>query len=555
MKRSFLILIAIAILITSVSANTALNFQQPADFTAQINCIGTGTCIWYESTTGGNNYMQQSSGNPRIINTVAQPMTYAAITHLSGSCCGPVLYDSGMTLQWQDGTCGDSLGRGEVKVIGGTAYFYWNGVLKTSSGALAQNPSYIGWWLASDSVDDAVWGSSAPLDSNASDKYVYGMPETQTNGTPYYIIMKDFINPAASGFYTGGGALLNSHHFTSTFSKGNNNNDTIYLQGYTTGVNVLSNSTGSAYTGTISWDLDTFFASNPNYGLYAMHSTSSLKYSDLISYIGNGATISWNQPTYAQGDTGAIITVVASGGYWNPALYDYRVDVLDVFGAVQASYPVTTQTQTISHTWATDQAIGVYYAVIIAKPKTAGSSDIWMNYAICDVNAYLTITGYVKNGETASVISGASVNISQGVDTNDVITSASGNYSISGLAQGANLAIDVGAAGYENYTDNFLPLRVGTLQLNFTLLPTSHTYSGIAIGGIVRTTPYNQTVDSATVHIGNTTAPGGNYTVTTNGAGYYIQNYLPNNYWWEIWGSKPPGFSNSTIYKLLAVGI
>jgi hypothetical protein len=145
--------------------------------------------------------------------------------------------------------------------------------------------------------------------------------------------------------------------------------------------------------------------------------------------------------------------------------------------------------------------------------------------------------------------------MSQGTNTNDKMTDANGSYSISGLSQGANLAIDVGAAGYENYTDNFLPLRVGTLQLNFTLLPTSHTYSGIAIGGIVRATPYNQTVDSATVHIGNITAPGGNYTVTTNGAGYYIQNYLPNNYWWEIWGSKPPGFSNSTIYKLLAVGI
>ncbi|MCK9591413.1 MAG: hypothetical protein M0Q91_05320 [Methanoregula sp.] len=38
MKRILIILIAILFLVASASANTALNFQQPADFTAQVDC-------------------------------------------------------------------------------------------------------------------------------------------------------------------------------------------------------------------------------------------------------------------------------------------------------------------------------------------------------------------------------------------------------------------------------------------------------------------------------------------------------------------------------------
>ena len=559
MKPYWILLFAVLLLVVPVSANTALNFQQPADFSAQVEGAGTGGSYWVESANGGNNYVF-TSPNFYLRSATASPMTYSATTCLPGSLVGmkALLYDNTKTVMTGlSGSCTSPPCRFEIKIIGSIGHLYRDGIEIGTTSALTQNPSYIGWAAYSGGgflgsyFDDVVWGSSEPLTDTASDKYVYGMPETQSNGTPYYVIQKDFINPAASGFYTGAGALINSHHFTSTFSKGNNNSDTINLQGYTTGVNVLSNSTGTAYTGTISWDLDAFFASNPNYGFYAMHSPSSLKYSDLISYIGNGAIISWNKPQYSQGETGAIITVVSSGGYWNTALYTYRVDVININGVVQASYPVTTQTATISHTWTATQPIGIYYAEMIATPR-AGGSDILMNYAICNVNAYLTLYGYVFDAQTTNPINQSTVAILQGTTWANTTTPASGYYSAGNMSEGASITAIVNATGYETYQTMFTPLRVGSIQLNFTLMSLSPTYTGIALGGIARTPPYNQTIDSATISIQNATA-GGNFTATTNSVGFYIQNNMPNNYWWSILGSKT-GFLNSTIYQKLVIG-
>ena len=556
MKRIFLVLLALLFLVASVSANTVLNFQQPADFSQQVTCSSPG-CTWYESTNGGNNYITPANVGAIVTNANPSPMQYAAITNFNGGSGGNVYtyyYDSGKNLMTSliiGGFAGGSPSRIEVRVVGGQAYVYQDGVLRGTSSVMGQNPSYIGF-ANSIGFDDAVWGSSAPLDSNASDKYVYGMPETSSTGNPLYVIMRDFINPSANGFYYGNGTLINSNYFFSTFSKGNANNDTINLQGYTTGVNVLSNTTGTAYTGTISWSLASFFAANPNYGLYAMHSSSSLIYSSLITYIGNGAAISWSKPTYSQGENGAIITVVAAGGYWNPTIYNYRIDVVNSNGVVQATYPVTSQTSTTTHTWSATQPIGIYYAEIIAIPK-AGGSDILMNYAVCNVNAYLTLYGYVFDAQTTNVIPNATVAVLQAITWANTTTPASGYYSASNMSEGASISIVVNATGYETYNTMFTPLRVGSIQLNFTLMPSSPTYTGVALGGIARTPPYNQTINSATIYIQNATA-GGNFTAVTNSVGFYIQNNMPNNYWWSIWGSKIPGFQNSTVYTDLVTG-
>ena len=243
------------------------------------------------------------------------------------------------------------------------------------------------------------------------------------------------------------------------------------------------------------------------------------------------------------------------GGYWAPSTYNYKIEVIDIYGAVQATYPVTTQTATVTHTWAADQAIGLYYAVIIATPKTGTSpaDDIWMNAAICNVDAYLTIYGYVHDAQTTNVISGANVNITQGLTVNNVATATDGNYTITGLSQGGTVSINASAAGYETYLHQFTPLRVGGLVLNFTLMPLSPSFTGTALGGVAREPPYNQTINSATIQIQNVTN-GKYYTVSTNSVGYYIQNLMYPNIWYDIWGAKS-GFMNSTVYQKLVVGV
>jgi hypothetical protein len=195
---------------------------------------------------------------------------------------------------------------------------------------------------------------------------------------------------------------------------------------------------------------------------------------------------------------------------------------------------------------------GVYYGLIYAH-RLSDSEELLMNYDTADLTSTLVVNGYVFNAENATVISGATVNITQGVTTDNVSSYTDGNYtSTSAFIANQPTTIVASKTGYETYTHTFTPLYAGAIQINLTLMPTNPTYTGIALGGIVRTPPYNRTVDSATVTINKTGI--GHYTVTTNSVGYYIQNSMPNGTIWDIWGSKT-GFSNSTIYQKLVVGI
>jgi len=559
MNRYLLFLLVLIILmVVPVSANTALSFQQQEDFTVRSESI---TSEWIRNTSGGNNFVRGIAG---IGDTVVElmsappgaPMTYAAFTTTSTGVRDVYVkfFNSnylpiGVAVQLVT----TMPSRIEVKIFdGGVVKYYVNGAHQNNQ-IVATNPSYVAF--TANTVDDAIWGSSQPLLDNASDKYIYGVPEIGSDGSFYYYIMKDFTNPAASGFYASNGTLLYSYAMSTTFSKCNGNNDTMELQSLGGGLSVITAYTGNVYTGSNTWDLTAFFAANPNYGLYSVHSPSSLIYSDPILYIGNGATISWDKTSYAVEETAQITYAVSSGAYWNTAIYDYRIDVLDIYGTVINTYPVTIQSSTISHQWADDDNLGVYYAAIIARPKTGTTTadDIWMNAAITNVDAYLNINGYVFDAETENPITGALVNVTQGLDSYLTTTVADGNYTATGLSSGATVTINAGKSGYETYLHQFTPLRAGNLEINITLMPTNPAHSGIALGGIARSPPYNRTINNALVTIQNASAPYGNYTVLTNSVGYYIKDYMPNNYWWNIWGSKT-GFSNSSIYQKLVVG-
>jgi hypothetical protein len=76
------------------------------------------------------------------------------------------------------------------------------------------------------------------------------------------------------------------------------------------------------------------------------------------------------------------------------------------------------------------------------------------------------------------------------------------------------------------------------------------------LGGIVRLPPFNQTVDNAIVEIQNVTY-GEYYTVTTNSAGYYVQQPIYTRSGagvrYQVWGSKS-GLVNSSVYNVTVYG-
>jgi len=220
---------------------------------------------------------------------------------------------------------------------------------------------------------------------------------------------------------------------------------------------------------------------------------------------------------------------------------------------VKQSTPILASSGTVTYSFETTDDQGVYYAALIAT-RLSDKTQIWMNYDYTQLNAYVVFTGFVKDAQTALAISGAYVNMTQSSTAQNSTTGFDGNYTSAQFLTGANIYMNTTATGYGSYFHQVAPLRTGTIALNITLMPSSPAYTGDTLGGIAREPPYNRTIDSATVTIGNTTAPYGNYSVITNSAGYYQQINMPNNYLWDIVGSKS-GFSNSATYRKLVVGV
>ena len=568
MKRLLLIL-ALLVMVVGVQA-ISLDFQNTPDFSQQVICdIGVGSCSWVHNTTGGNSYLNAYAGSGLVSQSIMMtnanpfPMTYAAATSTSTSSSSfwAVGYYDGaknqMVMNYHSSapTPGQ---RVEIFVTGTTATTYINGVSQFTDTGISQYPSYIGFGCTGNPTsscgwDDVIWGST-------ESRYIFGMPESG------YFLQKDILNPAASGFYrvnqtspTGLPTLIASISMASTFGKGSGTNETVELFSQSGGTK-QNYYTGTAYAGSIYWNLTALFASDMQYGLVqtTIHdqvpNTAPYVVSDTIPYIGSGASIQFDKNSYAIGET-AILTVVVSDSYYNTATYSYHVVIQDIYGTevydAPISFSASPHTGTANYQWATTDNEGVYYGLIYAK-RISDNVELLMNYDTADLNSNLVVNGFVKDAETTTGISGATVNITQGITTDSVSSGADGNYSsVSAFAANQPTTIVASKASYETYSHTFTPLYAGSIVINITLMPTSPTFSGVALGGIARTPPYNRTIDSATITITNANAT---YTATTNSAGYYIKNYMRANEWWNIIGSKT-GFGNSSTYSKLVVGI
>ena len=217
---------------------------------------------------------------------------------------------------------------------------------------------------------------------------------------------------------------------------------------------------------------------------------------------------------------------------------------------------ITSQTGTKSIAFTTSDTDGVYYTALIRTTLGSGS-DVWLAYDTCELVGYIVMRGTVYDAETASPIAVSNVSIVQGSLADNSIT-IDGNYTTTKhFLTGSLIAINVTATGYKQYTQTFTPLYARTIDLNFTLIPTSPTVAGIGINGIDRDSTYYRPISSATVTISNATY-GESWTALTNSVGYYLLDesdgaMLTNGRWYSVQASKT-GFSNSAAYLVQAVG-
>jgi hypothetical protein len=553
--------VLLLVLVCPVMAELVADFQNPSEFSSYTECVagisGTPVCTWVEGVT--NSYYVVSDGpGAGIRNKNGFPMTYAAFTTISGNANNDncvFLYDASKTVMWNPSSCDWNTGRIEVKIVGGKAYTYHDGQAWQTSGTLATNPYYIsmGTYGLAESVDDMIWGDYGGT------TVVLGMPMDNA-----YYIKKDLVNPSATGlYYASNDTLADSTTLKSTYSRsaldGANTNESVYLINTFTGDVYETKYTGTTTYGTMNWNITAFAASSAPYGLY--RTKLGTTQSKDISYIGGGASVVLDADTYSTGDT-ATATYTIADDYWSPGTYTYRLDTISgTTGTVIDSQAVTTQSGVKSIAFQPEDTIGVQYVVLI---RTSGGTDSWMNFDYAELNSYISFEGYV-NDQDGNPLDGANVNISQNTVISDTTTIADGNYTASpGFYSGTSTLINVTKSGYTQYYVSLIPLVAKTVPLNFTLVDSTPTSTGLGIGGVARdgiltgsaiTFGYGRPIPDATVYLVNA-SNGESYTKTTNNAGYYLCDegascFLTTKRPYDVWGEKAR-YDNSPNYTAVA---
>ena len=545
------------------TSGLSLDMQDPGD----VNFISTFVTPGFEATTGlyyiespvgGNNYLQLidsgcTGGRRVLINKVAVPMTYSAITILPGGTL------TGMSVIFYDafGTAMDRFevypvpfaARYEVKIVGTSPSLYINGQYQGTLAALPQNPSYIGWSGTSGAcgghdmlITDIVWEDSA-------NKYLFGQPTLDQ-----YIVVKDLLSPAASGFYFVNGTLINSAYMPVRYSKDTNATEQVDLVGYSTGVPWSYHYTYANMTESFSWNISSaLITSGAPYGLYATTITGH-GYSVPIQFVGNGATVSWDQSLYSINDP-ATISYTISPTYFITGTYSYALKIIDIYGEVHVSQPIASAVGSYNFTFnPTDYDPGYIFAEVVATP-IAGGSDIPLKYATAEIINYAVIRGYVMDASIGTVLPNASIAIYQASTIINITASFDGNYSTSVPNVYANYPIWINSSksGYTNDSHTWTPLIAKTYNVNISLIPINPSTDYVTLGGIVYEMPYYTPMENTFVSVINATL-GYSCTNTTNIAGYYRCGKLNNATYNNVWASKS-GYTNSTVYSKFVSGV
>ena len=598
-----LVLLA-AMLVVPVLA-TSLNFQNADDMfgltysnTSDLNGDNDGYRPFYvHSSSAENNYLQWCGrgGDSIIIQSNPNYMTYAAFDYKAGTDSmyhdpSFFLYDLGGTMfQEYNFNRGSAsyFERLEVKIIGGTPYYFRNNVFMGTGANIDSNPAFIG---IGDSYHagascSAFWIDNVVWDDNNVDTGVLGLPESNDE---YYVILEDVANPAASGIAFGNNhTIVQSNYLYGTVSRGIisvdgdlQQNETIQLVNYLTGAVYATNYTGDSSaaankTQTVAIDAKTLVIDTtaPD-GLYALYMPDRGIYSNLITKESAGGTITFDSDTYNRGETATLAyNIESESAYWDLSTYSYSIAIYDgLTGLKVLDEAMPTHTGTTTYTFQTGDNLGLYYAAIVATANVGGV-QYWFAADVAELSAFLTFYGYVNAAETALPIQGAEVTIGQYATSTiyNGLTDDTGYYTTLGVAlqSGLSTTFNATAEGYSPYLVTAVTAGARQRQLNFTLNSTSPpTYSGIAIGGVARegmidnegvvTNGYGDPISGATVYVYNTTT-NETYTTTTNSAGWYLCDngalcYLVNARPYIVQSNKS-GYNPSPTYPVTVTGV
>jgi hypothetical protein len=442
---------------------------------------------------------------------------------------------------------GGAIGRYEVKIIGGTPTYYKDGVVVGTTSVIVTNPQLLYLDIGT-AWDNIVVGET--------DHHITGSLPTN------WSIQRDLIDPSATGVYawnpaTSKWVLKNSYYFYVDADKEFLNPETLSIRHI--GGTVINATTLIPNRNVVQYSVADFLATSTAVGTTVPDGQYSLSwdstsppnwFADTFWVISNGGTVAWGQDRYTQEST-ATITYAMSTGYFVPATYTYALVVQDMYGEIKTTIPVNQQTGSTTVTLNSATYPAMVYNVLLQATKISDSTTYIMNYDSMEITGYVGLAGYVMNAENTTLLSGVSINVTQGTTSLIATSGPGGLWNSSGnWLTGSPLNIFATHAGYENYTNTFTPAIAKTLNITIPMMPINKTCVGVCLAGIVNESVYGNPVSGATVYSRNVTTD----STVTNMAGYYRFDNLISGNIYDVWSSKT-GYSNSTVVPKLVVGV
>jgi PKD repeat protein len=168
-----------------------------------------------------------------------------------------------------------------------------------------------------------------------------------------------------------------------------------------------------------------------------------------------GATLSWNKNAYVPGEVAAITYDIGNSSWDSSHLYfTYKISILKGGLTAISSYPISTRTgsQTVPLVVGL-YTPGTYIAALYAVNATNPAQQILLGSNTTTVSGHVGFHGLITDQNGANV-SGATINIMQGVTTAIVYSDANGTYSSTGAGwvTGTPVTMSISKNGYDTIT-------------------------------------------------------------------------------------------------------
>lgn len=575
MKR-LIILLALLVLCSPVLAwSNSLNNQ---DIPLYFGGASDGYGAYVVDNADGMRYAVYVADEPTRDNWVAFPNGSVSATYMAYTLESPYGYDG----RWGIGTffiqsggsifngagAGKLPGRIEIVKSGTNAYIYCDGVPYTTASIGSTSIYSFAPYISNDGCTYQSCGSGGFIVDDPS----FGNAQSDTcivSVQPHtWYILHDYLNANHFGQYDSSNNLISTTAMNLKWSIGAQNDgwsiasppDDRYIIkvqapsgviAYNEYVNITA--AGHAFGYVNLSQNKTHIGNQPfEYGIYfvTLYDGTSVRSTDYFRVLAAnaGSTITWDRNVYTSSDT-ATVTYLVDPAYYDAATYTYALSVKNIYGVEVATYPLTTSSGTVSVPLS-GYTQGVHYGQLVITQITAPTNIGILASSPMEISAYDVFNGYVMNAENGTVISGATVDISQSVLNATVTTNAAGAYlSSSNWLVGSATTIATTKTGFTSDSLSFTPIASKNITVNISLVPDPATTNGISIGGVVRDKTYHNPVPGANYIVRNSTM---SYQGITNIAGFARTDYLTNGVLYDVWSSKT-GFSNSTVTQRVAV--